>query len=90
MAGYATAGLATSNTFSSFELYIPNYGSSATKPFSSFTAHENNSTTAYLNAVAGLAAISSAVTSLSVLPNTSGTINFVAGSSFHLYGIKNT
>jgi hypothetical protein len=77
---------ATSNTFASNEIYIPNYAGSTNKPFSVTGAQEDNQTTAYIEAYAFLwsntAAISSIVLSPYVGPN------FVSGSSFYLYGIS--
>ena len=78
----------TSNTFSSIELYIPSYNASQNKPFSSFGAQENNNTTAYISAVANLRSNTAAVTSLTATAGSS--TNFVSGSSFFLYGIKNS
>ena len=78
--------LATSNTFGNNEIYIPNYAGSNNKVFSVTGAQEDNSTTAHIEAYAFLwrntAAISSIVLSPYVGPN------FVAGSSFYLYGIS--
>ena len=82
------AATATSNTFSNSELYIPNYTGSAQKPLSVFNAQENNSSTAYLSAIANLVNLTSAVTSITVYPLFSA--QFVTGSSFYLYGIKNS
>jgi len=78
---------ATANTFGSAEFYIPNYTSSTNKPASVFGVTENNATEAYIVATAGLALITSAVTSIEVAPG-SGSYSFVSGSSFFLYGIK--
>ena len=90
-AGYAgvnTGATATSNTFGSDEIYIPNYAGSTNKPWSVFGTMENNSTTSFINAVAGLRSNTDAITSVSIIdPSGSG---FVSGSSFYLYGIKNT
>ena len=84
----ATAELGTANTFASGELYIPNYNSSAYKQIGSFNADENNTTGAFMYAYASLFSSTSAVTSL-VCFNAS-TYTFVSGSSFYLYGIKNS
>jgi hypothetical protein len=83
-----TASTATSNTFGSFEIYIPSYTVSQNKPFSFAGAGEdNNSTPVYSGATAGLWSNTAAITQLSFAPN-SGTV-FVSGSSFYLYGISN-
>ena len=78
----------TSNTFSSSEVYLPNYAGSANKVFSVFTATENNSATVnYLVAQAGLR---SATAALNELKFQAASGNLAAGSSFYLYGIKNS
>lgn len=77
----------TSNTFADFEIYIPNYAGSTNKPLSIFGANENNTTAAYIYTLAGLRSVTDAITSISMRPQTS---NFVSGSSFYLYGIKNS
>ena len=79
-------GTSTANTFTSFELYIPNYTSTTSKPLSFNSAVENNSATSNdLQMWAGLYRNTSAITSI----NLSGA-TFVSGSSFYLYGIKNS
>lgn len=77
----------TSNTFGSGDFYIPNYAGSAKKPLSIFGAGENNATAAYIGAVASLYNQTTSITSL-VFSLASG--SFEAGSSFFLYGIKNS
>ena len=90
-AGDISSSSATTNTFGSAEIYLPNYTGSADKPLSSFAAAETNASASNLRAVAGLARIAAAINSLTIIPDgTSPTNDFVAGSSFHLYGIKNT
>lgn len=84
---YTDGPAATSNTFSSNEAYIPNYAGSTNKVASTFNAQENNSATASLTTHANLLANTAAITSIEIIP---GAGNFVAGSTFHLYGIKNT
>jgi hypothetical protein len=79
----------TANTFSSTEIYIPNYAGSTYKPNSVTTARENNSTTYYTVAgVANLWQDSAAINRIDLAPR-QGT-NFLSGSSFYLYGIKNS
>ena len=80
------AASATSNTFGNIEVYIPNYAGSTVKPVSIFGVSENNATTSYINATAGLHNRTAAISSLYIEANT----NFVSGSSFFLYGIKNS
>lgn len=85
--GTIPAASATSNTFGSIEVYIPSYTASQNKALGSFNVGENNATAADIYTHAGLwsntAAISSIVLDL-------GGFNFVSGSSFYLYGIKNS
>lgn len=77
---------ATTNTFSNSEIYIPNYTSTTNKPVSLFGVTENNATESYIDPTAGLARITSAITSIEL----TSADNFVSGSSFYLYGISNT
>ena len=80
---------ATANTFSSTEVYIPNYNSTAAKPLGVITHTENNSATDYfMRALANLYRGSSGISSVVFTPEIGP--NFVAGSSFYLYGIKNS
>ena len=85
--GGSAGGTATSNTFGSAEIYIPNYTGTINKPSSAFGTGESNSTTGSRTAIsANLTQITSAVTSVSLI---GGDGSFVSGSSFYLYGIKN-
>lgn len=78
----------TSNTFTSAEYYFPSYTASQNKPFSEFLAAENNSSTInYVRGIARLFRSTAAITSIDFA--IAGT-NFAAGSSFFLYGIKNS
>lgn len=79
----------TADSFNSVEIYIPNYNSTALKPVSIFGAHEVNATAAYIVANAGLWTYTPAtgITSVTMKP-ASG--DFKPGSSFFLYGIKNS
>lgn len=79
---------ATANTFSSVEIYIPNYAGSTNKPISAFSVSENNSSTngnSDIRMDASLLSNTAAITSITVMG-----ANFVSGSSFYLYGIKNS
>ena len=78
---------ATSNSFSSHEVYLPNYAGSANKVASLNNANETNATAAYLTANAGLLGNTAAISSLTITTNST---NFLSGSSFYLYGIKNS
>lgn len=79
----------TANTFSSHELYIPAYAGSLTKPFSSFNTVENNTTAAEISTYANLWNNTSAISSITFTAAGTG-VGFVSGSSFYLYGIKNS
>jgi hypothetical protein len=78
----------TSNAFSSFSIYIPSYLSSTSKQTSTLAIMEDNGTTAYSTTLSNLAAISAAITSITF--TTGNARNFVSGTSFYLYGIKNS
>jgi hypothetical protein len=79
---------ATSNTFSSLEIYVPSYLASQNKPVSLFSAQEDNNATANIVATAGLWRDTTAISSIYIGSNSGG--SFVSGSSFYLYGIKNS
>jgi|688.fasta_scaffold302102_1 hypothetical protein len=81
------AATATANTFSSVEIYIPNYTSSVAKPFNITAMQENNTTAAQMATQACLWSGTSAITSMTIAP-VDGTA-IVSGSSFYLYGISN-
>lgn len=86
--GNAVGSTATSNTFSNFELYLPNYNNNA-KTYSTFGVTENNSSTdASICINAGYYNSANAITSVRFFANDSS--SFVANSSFWLYGIKNS
>ena len=76
----------TSNTFINTEVYFPNYASSNYKSFSSDGVMENNATFAYSYVMSHLWANNTPISSLTIR---SGAGNFVAGSTFYLYGISN-
>lgn len=73
------------NVFSSFELYLPSYLSSTTKPLSAVLMQEKNATGAFMSANASLFNNTSAITSLTLTP---GSPDFASGCSFYLYGIS--
>jgi hypothetical protein len=81
------ADTATSNTFSSTEIYIPSYTVSQNKPISIDGVQENNNAEAFRIAIASLYRSSTAISRIDFNP-LNGT-NFVSGSSFYLYGISN-
>jgi hypothetical protein len=74
----------TASTFSNTEVYIPNYTSSNNKSYSIDSVTENNATGAYSNLTAGLWSSSAAITSVVISPAAG---NFVANSTFSLYGL---
>jgi hypothetical protein len=81
----------TANSFNSAEIYIPNYAGAAVKPFSTFGVNEYNSASTapiYMAAYAGLYNATTAISNFTLQPD--GGFNFVTGSSFYLYGIKNS
>ena len=84
MVGNYNGGGTTVNTFSNFETYFPNYGSSNYKSFSSDQATENNAATAYLQLQSVLWSNTSAITSMSLIQLTG---NFGEFSTATLYGI---
>ena len=79
---------ATSNTFGNAEIYIPNYAGNNYKSVSLDSVGENNGTTAFARLTAGLWSDTSAITSIAITPL--DTTNWLSGSSFYLYGIKNS
>ena len=85
--GVVSGGSTTANTFGSVEIYIPNYAGATNKPLSGDSASEDNSTTAYRRANAALFSNTSAISSVVATLNAG---NFASGSSFYLYGIKNS
>ena len=76
----------TANTFSSGEIYFPNYAGSTNKSFSQDTAYENNATGAGMALRAGLWS-NTAVINRVTISKASG--NFVQYSTAYLYGVKN-
>lgn len=82
-------GGSTANTFASSELYIANYTRSAAKSASTDSATENNGTPTFMELAAHVSTNTAAVTSITLYAWQSF-INFVAGSTFYLYGIKNS
>ncbi len=88
--GTINAGSSTASTFTNGEIYIPNYTSSSQqKQFSCACFSENNAATANLNTNAILWQSNTAVTSVGLNVNGGG-FGFEVGSTFYLYGIKNS
>ena len=78
----------TSNSFSNYSIYIPNYAGSTNKSLSIDSAMENNATSAFTFLNAGLWSNSSAITSISIADAVLSA-NFVQYSTAYLYGISN-
>jgi hypothetical protein len=76
----------TANTFSNFEMYIPNYTLSNYKSISIDNVQENNATAAYEEFFAGLWSSTAAITSITI----TGVSTLNQYSTFYLYGIKNS
>ena len=84
----ASSASVTVSTFSSLEIYFPNYTSTTSKAFSESQAVENNaaSTGTQIGARARLYRNTSAISSIEI----AAYVNFQTASSFYLYGIKNS
>ena len=75
---------ATASTFGNGEVYIPNYAGSNNKSHSTDSVVENNATSAWAVLSAGLWSSTSAITSLTLTPNSG---NWKQYSTFYLYGV---
>jgi hypothetical protein len=75
----------TASTFANNEVYIPNYAGSTNKSVSVDSVTENNATTALMVMVAGLRAVTDAITSITIFPASGSIAQY---SSASLYGIK--
>jgi hypothetical protein len=84
-----TAELANpTSVFSSYELYIPSYTASQSKPMASYGVAERNATSIDgISVTAGLYRSNTAITQIKL--SVSSSANWVTGSSFYLYGISN-
>lgn len=76
---------ATASTFSNADIYIPNYTSSNAKSVSIDGVTENNATAANATLTAGLSTDTAAITSITIIALSSGTI--ATNSTFTLYGV---
>lgn len=81
---FVTGSGATANTFSSIQIYVPNYASSSQKPYSYEGVSENNSSAVFLTIGTGLWANTSAISSFTIQTNSG---SFVVGSTVSIYGI---
>ena len=84
--GQTETGAYTASTFSSHDIYIPNYAGATNKSFSADAVTENNGTTGYQDLIAGLWSQTAAINQVT-LSLASG--NFVQYSTAYLYGVKN-
>jgi hypothetical protein len=78
----------TGNIFASTDVYIPNYTGSTAKSISVDSVTEHNSTTAYAILSGNSLSNTAAITSLQIFNLDSD--NLLSGSTFYLYGIKNS
>ena len=85
LAGHTSQSTDTASTFGSLEVYIPNYAGATAKSASVESVQENNATGAYATINAWLINDTAAITSITLTPTS--TFNFVANSTFYLYGI---
>jgi hypothetical protein len=76
----------TANTFGNSEVYLPNYASANYKSFSVDSVQESNTGTVYVDLMAGLWSVTSAITSLKLYINGQ---NLGQYSTAYLYGISN-
>lgn len=87
--GYYINGAASAaNTFGTVEIYVPSYAASQDKQYAAFGAYENTSSVERIGITANLFRSNVAVSSIVLTPLTGP--NFLANSSFYLYGIKNS
>ena len=84
--GFMDAASSTANTFSSTEVYIPNYYTANYKSSSVDFAQEDNATTAIAGMLARLWSDTAGITSIAITPESG---NFVQYSTAYLYGVKN-
>ena len=81
--GVATTNSMTASTFSSTEIYIPNYSGSTNKSFSLDSVTEQNATGALTELSAGLWSNPTAISQITL-----STSNFQQYSTATLYGVK--
>lgn len=84
---FTNSNNATASTYSNLRVYVPNYLSSNYKTVGLESVDENNGSTAYFSTTAGLWSNTAAITSATFTDNNGG---FLSGSTFYLYGIKNS
>ena len=88
--GEVNGDTSTASTFSSFELYFPNYSGSTNKSYSIDSVTENNFSTtnsAFANLTAELWSNTAAITSIKISPGVGSLL--LQYSTAYLYGVKN-
>jgi hypothetical protein len=83
--GFTGSTATTANTFANTSVYITNYTAAVAKSFSGDTVSENNGTDAAQAIYSGLWNQTTAITSLTLIPDVGP--NLVAGSTVSLYKI---
>lgn len=86
--GPVNTSSATTNTFSNFEMLVPNYTSSNQKSVSIDHVQENNATTSYATLAAGLSTKTAAISSITFYGYGGGSVSFAQYTTFSLYGIS--
>lgn len=91
-AGQLTANTTTASTFTNLFVYIPNYAGSTNKSYSIDNVTEANATKAYAQLVANLWSNTAAITSITFLSDSNGSLGskLAQYSTATLYGIKNS
>lgn len=80
----------TANSFGSNEMYIPNYTSANYKSVSGEGGSEQNATGVLMLFTAGLWSNTAAITSITLKPWVGTYFDWLANSTFYLYGISNS
>lgn len=78
----------TANTFSNFEMLIPNYAGSGQKAVTIDHAQENNATAAYTTLASGLSTKTAAISSITFYGYGGVSLTYGQYSTFYLYGIS--
>jgi hypothetical protein len=88
---YVNGNTATASTFATGEMYFPSYAGSANKVLGIISSAENaagSGAGSYTGLLAYSINTTAAISSIQIVPLTGP--NFLANSSFYLYGIKNS
>jgi hypothetical protein len=85
----ATASGATTNAFGNAEIYIPSYTVAAQKPIAARGIAASNNASLFQSIDANLWNNTAAITSITIFGNPTSYL-WSVGSSFYLYGIKNS